>query len=101
MDDFAVSTNGIRIRLTDERWPHISDEHGELAGMRQQVLTTVSAPERILEGGHGEMLAVRQIGTRKWMIVVYRELHDDGFIITAFMTRREGWFSKRHLLWPR
>ena len=34
------------------------------------------------------------------MVVVYRELKDDGFIITAFVTRRVRSLAKRKQLWP-
>lgn len=29
--DRVVSKNGVSIRLTDERWTHVAEEHGELA----------------------------------------------------------------------
>jgi hypothetical protein len=35
------------IRLTDERWAHITEEHSELAGMRYEILEVVSQPEGI------------------------------------------------------
>jgi hypothetical protein len=47
------------------------------------------------------MLAVREISVGKWMIVVYREFEDDGFIITAFWTRRRQSLEKRIVLWLR
>ena len=34
----AVSKNGITIRLTGERWAHITEEHCELAGLRTEVI---------------------------------------------------------------
>lgn len=37
----VVSKNGLPIRLTDERWTHITEEHCELAGLRSEVLETV------------------------------------------------------------
>ncbi len=43
----ATSINGLSIRLTAERWEHITDGHGELDGMEQEVLNTVTRPERI------------------------------------------------------
>lgn len=52
----AISRNNIPIRLTDERWAHITDEHGELNGFREQVLETVIEPQRIVEGGKGSCL---------------------------------------------
>lgn len=98
--DSRRSINGILIRLPDERWNHIVEEHAELVGLRAQVLETIAAPERILRGNQGEQLAVRQIEPGKWLIAVYRELGSDGFIITAFMTRRASVLTKREKIWP-
>jgi hypothetical protein len=95
-----TSKNNVSIRLTDERWGHITEEHGELTEMQQQVLEAVTAPDRVLAGGAGELLAVRSIGAGKWLVVVYRELETDGFVITAFMTRRNRAFEKRKQVWP-
>lgn len=78
----ATLKNGIIIRLTDERWSHIAEQYGELSDMQAAVLQTVELPERILEGGAGELMAVREIEAGKWLVVVYRETSDDGFIIT-------------------
>jgi hypothetical protein len=96
----VVSKNGVPIRLTDERWTHIGEEHSELAGMRLDVLEAVSDPERIFAGGAGELLAARPIAEGKWLVVVYRESEDDGFIITAFVTRRTRSLFRRTQLWP-
>jgi len=100
MSATAISRNRTTIRLTDERWTHIAEEHGELAGLHTDVLDTISRPERVLAGGEGELLAVREIEPGKYMVVVYRELGDDGFIITAFLTRRIRSLAKRKQLWP-
>ncbi len=100
MTDTVTSKNNITIRLTDERWAHIVEEHNELAGSRTAVLETVSEPKRIVAGGQGELLAVREIVSGKWMVVVYRELAMDGFVITAFITRRARALDKRRQLWP-
>ena len=75
-------------------------EHGELAGLRDAVLETVAAPARIYQGGAGELLAVREFEVGKWLIVVYREINDDGFVITAFQTRRIAALERRLKLWP-
>jgi hypothetical protein len=96
----TTSNNGIPIRLPDERWAHIMEEHAELAEMREQVLAAVADPERILAGGDGELLAVKAVEEGKWIVVAYRELEQDGFIITAFLTRRERSLNKRSQLWP-
>jgi len=96
----AISKNAISIRLTDERWIHITDEHGELVGLRSEVLKAVEEPLRIVEGGAGELLAVRELELGKYMFVVYREQQDDGFIITAFLTRRIHSLERRKQVWP-
>lgn len=96
----VLSKNGVLIRLTDERWSHVTEEHCELAGMRLEVLDTVSNPTRILAGGMGELLAVREITPLKHLVVVYRELQDDGFIITAFLTTKTESLNRRTQLWP-
>jgi len=96
----VLTQNGVLIRLTDERWSHITEEHCELAGMRLEVLDTVSNPTRISAGGMGELLAVREIASFKHLVVVYRELQNDGFIITAFLTSKTRSLNRRKQLWP-
>lgn len=100
MVDRIVSKGEIGIRLTDERWAHITEEHGELAGMRAAVCETVSSPDRVLLGGDGELLAVREVDVAKHLVVVYREQRYDGFVITAFLTRRVRSLEKRRQVWP-
>jgi len=95
----VTSKHGVAIRLTDERWAHVTEEHCELAGLRAEVLETVAEPTRVLAGGAGERLAVREIEAGK-ALVVYREARTDGFIITAFLTRRLAALNRRRQLWP-
>ena len=40
--EIVVSKNGVPIRLTDERWIHITEEDTEPAGYRLEVLETHS-----------------------------------------------------------
>lgn len=100
MTDSVLSKHDVPIRLTAERWMHITEEHCELAGLRLEVLETVANPVRIVEGGDGEHLAIRGIEPGKALVVVYRELIDDGFVITAFLTRRIKTLDRRTQLWP-
>ena len=79
---------------------HITEEHCELAGMRLEILETVSCPSRVLAGGAGELLAVREICASKYLVVVYREFENDGFVITAFLTSRTKSLNRRKQLWP-
>lgn len=83
-----------------ERWLHIVEEHAEIAGRRLDVLEIISQPDRILLGSEGELLAVREVEAGKSLVVVYRESEDDGFIITAFLTRRRQYLDRRKQVWP-
>jgi len=97
----VISRGGIPIRLTDERWAHIVEEHCELAGMREEVMQTISDAERVVTGNAGELLAVRMVEAGKALVVVYREVSaDDGFVITAFLTRRLASLDRREQVWP-
>ena len=100
MTSTAISRRGVSIRLTDERWAHITEEHCELAGLRLDVLESISMAEGVYEGGAGELLAMRELETGKWLVVVYREGGDDGFVITAFWARRIQAVTRRKRLWP-
>lgn len=100
MTDTATSKNGIAIRLTDERWSHIAEEHAELIELKTEVMTTIEDPLRIVAGGAGELLAIRNLELGKFLVVVYRELVGDGFVITAFLTRRLRSLARRKQLWP-
>ena len=96
------SKNGVPIRLTDERWLHITEEHSEMAGYYFEVLEILQDPEAIYEGKAGELLAVKEIEPGKYMIVVYKEVsREDGFVITAFLTRRIQQIERRTKRWPR
>ncbi len=70
----AISINGVPIRLTEERWFHITEEHSELAGMYFEILETVEGPEAIYEGKFGEFIAIRKLEAGKYVVVIYREV---------------------------
>lgn len=98
----ARSVNGVPIRLTEERWIHISEEHCEMAGLMFEVLEAIESPQEIYQGSAGELLATRRMEADKLMVVVYREIGlDDGFVITAFLTKRVRQLQKRSRVWPR
>ena len=97
----ALSRNGVPIRLTDERWQPIIEEHAELGDLREEVLETIRHAERVLSGTVGELFAVRMMEPGKAIVVVYREASgDDGFVITAFLTRRLRSLDRREQTWP-
>ena len=100
MTETVTSRNGVLIRLTDERWSHISEEHAELAGHKLDVLEAIADAERVVAGGAGELLALKKQPDGKTLVAVYHEDANDGFVITAFLTRREAALNRRKQLWP-
>jgi hypothetical protein len=54
----ATSRNGVQIRLPDERWQHIIEEHAELAALRDEVVSSIGQADRVLAGTAGELLAI-------------------------------------------
>jgi hypothetical protein len=91
--------SGLPIRLSSERWSHITEEHPELNGKEEEVLETIFKPQKIYEGSNGELLATREIEPGKYIIVVYKEQSPEGFIITAFYTRRIRALERRKQIW--
>lgn len=95
------SKNNVIIRLTEERWFHITEEHSEMAGLYFEVLETVESPKAIYLGNEGEYIAVKEIAENKFLIVIYKEINKiDGFVITAFMTKRIKQIERRTKIWP-
>ena len=95
--DVVISKGRVPIRVTDERWFHIVENHDDLAGYYDQVLETVEDPDFILQGYGGALIASKALGRRKYLMVVYRELgRNDGFVITAYFTSQ---VSRRAIRW--
>ncbi len=44
------SVDGVPIRLTEERWFHIVENHDDMAGHHDDVLETVADPDLVLPG---------------------------------------------------
>jgi len=97
----ARSRNGVPIRLPAERWDHIRLSHPELEGRKDAVVACVAMPEKVFAGDAGELLAVRQVGGGRYVVVVYREVsREDGFVVAAFVTTRPQRLERRRLVWP-
>lgn len=97
--DVAYSVNNVPIRLTYERWYHITENHDDLASYYYDVLEAVENPEFVMQGNSGTLKAARNISKRKWLVVIYRELSkEDGFIITAYFLSKK---PKGKRLWQR
>jgi hypothetical protein len=101
MKNITYSVNNIPIRLPDERWSHIVENHNDIAGYYYDVLEAVTNPTWILEGDEDELWAVKLISKRKAFLVIYKESkeHNDGFIITAFITTKIRKLLNRRIIW--
>jgi len=101
MINITYSLNNIPIRLTDERWTHIVENHDDIAGYYFDVLETIANPTWIFEGDEDELWAVKLISERKGILVIYKEIKEqnDGFIITAFFTTKIQKLLRRRIIW--
>ena len=100
----VISKNKVTIRLTHERWFHISSSHLEIdPDDYKSVMNTVANPDIILKGDQGELLAVRKkAGKKVWIVVPYKELGKvDGFVLTAYLTTDSSWLFKKEIIWNR
>lgn len=94
--------NGVAIRLTHERWLHITYSHKEIDPTdNTTILTVIKLPDVIFQGDTGELLAVRKRPRKKdWIVVVYKEIDvTDGFVLTAYITTDFRWLLKRKIIW--
>jgi hypothetical protein len=98
-----LSINAVPIRFGAERWLHISLGHPEMVDFYDEIFQTVAMPEQVYAGKDGELIAVRSLDgdVEKKIVVIYKETRDDdGFIITAYLTKRIRELQKRILVWP-
>jgi hypothetical protein len=98
----VYSKNGIPVRITEERWEHITRRHPEIRNQKEKVMETISTPDIILGGDFSELLAIRFYPktplTEKYLVVVYREISSqDGFILTAYFTNTPS--KRREVIW--
>ena len=94
--------NKVPIRLSDERWKHISIGHPEMAEYFDQILECIDSPEIVFFGLEDEYLAVKSLNNEKnkFIVVVYKENNSfDGFIITAFLTNKLNYLKNKRILW--
>jgi hypothetical protein len=99
--DTAISINGVPIRLTEERWFHIVENHDEMAGHYDDVLSAIEAPDFVIEGYKEALVALKTMARNKFMAVIYKETTKrDGFVITAFLTNKIL-IEKEVVLWEK
>lgn len=100
----VISKNKVTIRLTQERWHHITTSHLEINSEDyKSAMNTIKDPDVILKGDQGELLAVRKkTGKKVWIVVPYKELGKvDGFVLTAYLTTDSSWLFKKEIIWNR
>lgn len=100
--DIAISKNKVPIRLTTERWQHISIGHPEIAHFYYEILETIENPQIIYEANEGGLIAVsfKYEPSDKFIVVIYKEVTPiDGFIITAYLSNKVQKFDKKKILW--
>ena len=98
----VVSVSGVPIRLTPERWNHITLRHTEMRDQEEKILQTITEPDYVQAGDGETLIAIKRFSetplTEKFCSVVYKELTPyDGFVITAYFT----WMPNpgRKLVW--
>jgi len=92
------SINGVPIRLTNERLVHIIENHDDLAGFYDEVLSIVEYPMYVIKGYKGAFIALKEkeMEGNRFLAVVYKEINkSDGFIITAYFTNKIKHLRKR------
>lgn len=99
----AKSKNGIKIRLTKERWEHITTSHLEINPKDfSKIMSVIKTPSMILKGDTGELLAAKKkIESKTWFVVPYKEVGKDGFVLTAYVTTDYRWLLQREVIWTK
>ncbi len=100
----VYSKNKVPIRLTQERWDHITRRHPEMENQKIKVEETISDPEIIQKGDFDEFLAIRFYSTtpltQKYLVVAYKEVSSqEGFSLTAYFTSLIS--KRRQSIWKR
>jgi hypothetical protein len=72
MKEIVFSKNGFPIRLPDERWIHIVENHDDLAGHMDDVLEAIENPDFIIQGYNDASIALKEIRKDKFLAVVYK-----------------------------
>lgn len=102
--DTAISVNGVKIRLTEERWNHAVSTHQEITFKDyKKFMNIINHPEMIFKGSKGELLAIHKVSRKKlWMVVPYKEVtKQDGFVLTAYFTSDLTWLFKKEIVWSK
>lgn len=104
----AITPSNRKVRLTTKVWVNkIQKHHPEFLSIDYlwEIKVSLQTPDFVVNGWSGELIALKWCETAprrpKHLCVVYRELNDDGFVITAFFTSRGDRFLKRGVTWQK
>ena len=80
----------MKIELSKGVLDHIVARHPEVKAYTNKIFETVQDPDILVKGVRNELKALRfypdlHVGP-KYLVVVYRELHEEKVIITAYFT---------------
>lgn len=99
------SKNDIPIELSEKQWLHIVESHDYMAGNMDKILETIHEPDYIVTGTKQELIAMKHYNatniSEKYCVVVYKEINDNGFIITSFFTSKEEKILKKGISWKK
>lgn len=106
----SKSVNGKKVRLSSHTWSNkILKDHPEFSDREQEYLVEVrrciSDPDYVISGWNYELLALRWCeiapGGAKYLCVVFKELNDDGFVITTFFISKLNKLLRRGVVWKK
>ena len=101
MTDIVKSKNDVNIRMNEERWFHIIENHDEVAGYYDHVLECIENPDIIIKGYNNALIALKKILNEKFLAVIYKETDKiDGFVITAYFTSKIK-LEREEILWKK
>jgi hypothetical protein len=80
----------MRIKLSKRVLDHIIERHPEVKAYMREIVVAARNPDLLVRGLRGELKALKFYSTphigSKYLVVVYREFHDEKVIITAYFT---------------
>jgi hypothetical protein len=101
----TVDRVGRKVGLTDERWGHILDRHGDMAGYRWAIRDAIELADEIardMKHDHRQVHYRRRSMPPRWVRVAvhYRPIEPPGwagFVVPAHLTNRR---PKETRVWP-
>lgn len=96
------SKNLVPIRITDERWTHVTENHPEVSDFFEYIIECIEDPDYIIRSKKDEntLIALRQFHN-KFICVVYKEITpEDGFVVTAYFSKKIN-LNKENVIWQK